>query len=106
MNQELTLFNIEKRTKKVVTKPVENYSYTPSPYKVLENALNNIFPQRGEETKTIRTRRLLGEVATNLTDEQLEVLNTKFQYLVDCWLDSFEKQVFQGKTLREVLRGK
>ena len=100
--QELSLFNIQKPDKQAI----ENCSYTPKHYKTVENALNSIFPKSIEETKATRTRRLLGQIAEDLSDEQLESLHTKFQYLIDSWLDLFEQQVFQGKTLKEVLGGK
>ena len=28
---------------------------------------------------------------------------TDFQYLIDCWLNEFEKEMFDGKTLLELL---
>ncbi len=35
-------------------------------------------------------------------DEATETL-VKMQYLITLWLDSFERQIFEGKTLQELL---
>ena len=75
----------------------------PNPHTSIENALNTIFPEKAEENRTTRTRRLLGETAKTLSDEQIECINAEFQFLIDTWLDEFEKEVFIGKTLKEVL---
>lgn len=77
--------------------------FVPNPQKTLENALNAIFPQEIEEAKFSGTKRKLGETAKKLTDEQIECMMTDFQYLIDTWLDEFEKNVFEGKTLKILL---
>jgi hypothetical protein len=66
--------------------------------------LDSIFPTEQEENKLQRARRILGEIVTDIPDDILEIHLVKFQYLVDCWLDSFEKQAFNGKTLDQLLR--
>ena len=73
-----------------------------NPFSNLEQALNTIFPDNQEETKIIKAKRILGEVAKDYSDERLGNLVTDFEYLVDTWLDVFEKQIFGGKTLREL----
>jgi S-adenosylmethionine:tRNA-ribosyltransferase-isomerase (queuine synthetase) len=69
----------------------------------IESALNSIFPSKKEENKLQRARRILGEVALKLSDEQIEVFATEIQYLLDTWLDDYEKQVFDNKTLKQLL---
>lgn len=81
----------------------ESHSYTQNPQTVIENALNTIFPQQSEENKISRTRRMLGETAQTLTDGQIETIVIEFQFLIDSWLDEFERHVFNGMTLKEVL---
>lgn len=66
--------------------------------------LDSIFPTQQEETKIQKARQILGEIVTEMTDEELESHITKFQYLMDCWLDDFEKKSFNGKTLDQLLR--
>jgi hypothetical protein len=71
--------------------------------KTFENALNSIFPSKQEETRIQKARLIMGDDVKDLSDEDLEVFLTEFQYLIDCWLDEYEKQVFDNKTLRELI---
>lgn len=73
-----------------------------NPYKNLEQALSTIFPDNQEETKVVKARRILGDTAKDYSDEKIAHLVTDFEYLVECWLDVFEKNVFDGKTLQEL----
>ena len=66
--------------------------------------LDSIFPTEQEENKLQKARRILGDIAIDIPDDVLEIHLVKFQYLVDCWLDSFEKQAFKGKTLNQLVR--
>ena len=70
----------------------------------LEITLQSIFPTKQDETKLIKARRILGDIAIDIPDTELESNIAEFQYLVDSWLDEYEKQVFDNKTLREILR--
>lgn len=72
----------------------------------LEKVLNSIFPQQQEENNITRTRRHLGETAKTLSDEQIQIIVTGFQFLIDAWLDEYERDVFKGMTLKEVLNEK
>jgi len=64
--------------------------------------LDNILIESAEQTKINKTREVLNESAKNISDEQLETFCAQFDYLLNCWLDSFETQLFDGKTLREI----
>ena len=88
------------RTPSVVSKKP---SIQSNPHIELTNALSSIFPTKTEETKATRTRRILGDTAKTLSDEQIEAITTQFQFLVETWLDQFEKDVFEGQTLKELL---
>ncbi len=74
-----------------------------SPLQPLSNALEQIFTSQQEENQTLRARRIMGNLVSEIVDEELEIFVTEFQYLIDEWLDCFEKQVFGGKTLKQVL---
>lgn len=74
-----------------------------TPLKSLEQTLSSIFPDNQEENKVNKARKILGETVISYSDEQLAGVVTDFEYLIDCWLDLFEKQTFEGKTLRELL---
>ncbi len=87
-------------------KPSKQNSHIVNPEGTIEKVLNSIFPQQTEENKVSRTRRILGETAAALSNEQIECINTEFQFLIDTWLDEYEKDVFNGMTLKEVLNEK
>lgn len=74
-------------------------------YKSIDTALRSIFPTVQEETKLQKARAILGEVAVKLPDHELELFLTKLQCLVDSWFDVYEQEVFDGKTLRDILIG-
>jgi hypothetical protein len=46
----------------------------------------------------------LGEAVVNLTDEELKTYITEFQTLLESWLEIFEKQLFENKTLKQLLK--
>ena len=72
----------------------------------IEKAVNKIFTTDKEQNKVDRARKILGESGKEITDEQLENYVSEFEYLANCWLEIFERQVFEGKTLEELLRAK
>lgn len=67
--------------------------------------LNQLFTDQDKEQRTVREARdILGNPADKLTDEQIYNLVTNVRYLIDSWLEEFERNVFGGKTLNEILR--
>ncbi len=77
---------------------------TKSSPKALNKSLDELFPEQQYDEKRIqKAREILGEVTDRYTAEQLRDIVTEIQYLVDTWLDDFERQVFAGKTLKELL---
>ncbi len=77
------------------------FSETP-----IEKAVNRIFTTDKKQNKFDKARKVLGESGKEITDEQLENYVSEFEYLANCWLEIFERQVFEGKTLEELLRAK
>ena len=71
--------------------------------KSLENSFY-IFPESPEENKVQKARAVLGDMVKEIPDEELAIYLTQFQYLLDSWLDIFEKQIFNNLTLGELLR--
>jgi len=69
-----------------------------------EKTLNAIFPQPEEQTKLERAKAILGDLSKSYSDEKLENLVSDFEYLAESWLDLFEKESFEGMTLRELLK--
>ena len=70
----------------------------------LEQTLNQFFPESVEQTQVQKAHQILGESAKDITDEQIESFVSKIDYLMNSWLDSFERQLFDGKTLREIAK--
>lgn len=68
------------------------------------NTINSIFPGVQEENRIAKARRVMGEDIKDLTDEEVEVYLTEFNFLLDSWFDEFETKIFEGKTLQQMLR--
>lgn len=92
--------NLEEKPKDVERK----ISSVPSPLGALESELGRIFPVKAEETKIQMARRVMGSIVSELSDEELDAYLTEFQFLVNAWLDSFEKQIFEGRKLEQLLK--
>ncbi|MFA7253334.1 MAG: hypothetical protein WC107_02145 [Patescibacteria group bacterium] len=72
--------------------------------KTFESSLSSLFGDNQEESKIQKARAILGETAIDIPDNELNTYLTEFQYLLDEWLDEYEKQLFNGKTLQQLLR--
>jgi len=105
LNEQAT-DNTPKTTSTKKGRPVENSSdVSKSTRATFEKAISEIFLSPSEENKLVRARQLLAKTAEKVSDQQLNVFLNEIQYLLDGWFDAFEKEVFRGSTLREVLRG-
>lgn len=71
--------------------------------KIMESSFY-IFPESPEENKVQKARAILKDVADAIPDEELAIYITQFQYLLDSWLDIYEKQIFNNLTLQQMLR--
>ncbi len=105
----LTQYPTLEITPKIVVNPtgvaLQKSLNTPIPQASLENTINSLFPDQSEENKISKTRKHLGETAKTLSDAQVETIITEFQFLIDTWMDEYEKEVFNGLSLKEVLNG-
>ena len=83
----------------------DELSYSPlTPEQGTYDQLNQLFTEQDRQEKTIQEAKdILGESANSLTDEQIYDLTNEVQYLVDSWLEEFERKAFDGKTLTELL---
>lgn len=71
---------------------------------IYEN-LNQYFNKQDHQQKTLlKARELLGEDGKDLTDEEAYNLYTEIQFLTDSWAEEFERGIFNGKTLEEILK--
>jgi len=73
----------------------------------VKQSLDELFPEQKIEDKNVqRAKEILGDIANELTPAQLKDTIVEIQYLVNTWLDDFEREIFEGKTLQELLHEK
>ncbi|MEX0616616.1 MAG: hypothetical protein WD231_02250 [Candidatus Woykebacteria bacterium] len=75
-----------------------------NPQSTIEETIQAVFLDSSEENKVQRARGMLGDIATTLSDDQIGTIIAQFEFLVGCWLDCYERKLFEGKTLKEVLK--
>lgn len=95
---------VRKEPQGLVKPPEKKVCSVPNPLNALETELGRIFPVREEESRIQMSRRIMGDIVKDLSDEELDAYLTEFQFLVNTWIDSFEKQVFEGRRLEELLK--
>ena len=71
----------------------------------LNTTLDPFVSQPNKESQIKKSRRVLGEIASDLSDDDLQIFLTEIQYLINSWFDQYEKQIFKGQTLRQILNG-
>ena len=75
--------------------------------KSIKKSLDQLFPEQEYEEKNLqKAKEILGAVAQELSPEELKVAVTEIQFLVETWLDDFERGIFNGLTLKELLHEK
>lgn len=93
---------------------IQDATPKPSPTQSLKDksasisqTLDELFPEQERYAKEIKiAKQALGLVTFELTPEQLKDVVTEVQYLCESWLDDFERTVFNGLTLKELLHEK
>ena len=76
----------------------------PSHRREFETAFGSFYPEPQEESKIDKARAILGEIVKDMQDEELANYMTMFEYLIEGWLDQYEREIFNGLTLQEMLR--
>jgi len=75
--------------------------------KSIKKSLDQLFPEQEYEEKNLqKVKEVLGTVAHEMSLEELKVAVTEVQFLVETWLDDFERGIFNGLTLKELLHEK
>ncbi len=70
----------------------------------IEQSLQRLSVLQEQSDKKIElAHSILGELANQFTDEELRDVVTQIQHLAESWLDDFEKSIFDGLTLQELL---
>lgn len=109
--QELSLIEQDVGRRDVITPAIEiltqNSISTASLPPSIARTLDEMFPEQVRGEKTIKqAREVLGTLADNFTSDQLKDVVTEIQFLTGTWLDDFERRIFQGVTLKELLHEK
>lgn len=69
---------------------------------LLMKSLNEIFPEQAHESKTVqKAKEILGP---DYSTEDVKATLASFEYLITNWLAEYEKKVFNGKTMKELLQ--
>lgn len=50
-----------------------------------------------------KAKDILGKSSTIMSDSEIQDLIAKFEYLAESFLDTYEKKIYQGKTLEQLL---
>lgn len=84
-----------------------NLPSTAETSKSINESLNEMFPEQQRDEKELKqAKEILGGLAAAYTPEQLKDAITEVKFLAETWLDDFEREVFQGRTLKELLHEK
>ncbi len=66
--------------------------------------LSQIFPEQNREDKSIKQARIiLGSLLEKFSTDELQETVILLQYLTESWLDMYERELFDGMTLNELL---
>lgn len=75
--------------------------------KSINESLNEMFPEQQRDEKEIKqAKEILGELTSAYTPNQLKDAVTEIKFLAETWLDDFEREIFQGRTLKGLLHEK
>lgn len=73
----------------------------------VRESLDILFPEQQYDEKNIKkAKEILGVIADEFSPVQFRDVVTEIHYLVESWLDDFEREIFDGLTLRELLHEK
>jgi len=82
-------------------------TYLPQKVRRVEQTLEQMFPEQEHQEKRIKeAKSALGLLAYELSEEELVKTITEVEFLTETWLDEFERNIFKGMTLRELLHEK
>jgi hypothetical protein len=82
----------------------QNLNYSMFDHRKAMESSFYIFPESPEENEIQKARAILGELVKDIPDEEMAIYITQFRYLLDSWLDQYEKEIFNNLTLRQLLQ--
>lgn len=73
----------------------------------LSQSLDVMFPEQKRQDKELsKVREALGELASQFSDAEIREIIADMDYLVTQWLDDFERTLFDGQALKELIHEK
>lgn len=73
----------------------------------IAKTLDELFPEQERDNKDLKlAKQTLKDLAWELSPEELKIVVSEVQFLCESWLDDFERSIFNGQTLRELLHEK
>jgi hypothetical protein len=110
MSLELEPFQQEFTQKEFIKPFVQIFDQSASNFKKnlsINESLDVMFPEQKHQDKDLtKTKEVLGKLSKSFTDLQLKEIITDIDFLVENWLDQFEQEIFEGKTLKKLLHEK
>ncbi len=99
--KDLIKIDLDKATENSQRNPRFDLSYF-SQTDALADSLDKMFPEQEYESKTIkRAREILGD---KYTTEEVKSMTASFEYLINAWMEEYERKIFDNKSLKELLR--
>lgn len=93
--------------KKVLNAPLATQPSTQKTTPSIKESLDTLFPEQKYQEKRIqKAKELLGSLTNEFTEPRLSDAVIEIQCLAESWLDDFERQIFKGVTLHELLHEK
>lgn len=69
-----------------------------------QESLNELFPEQEYREKRVKQAlKILGDLTNKLTIDEIQTIVVETEYLCESLLDTYERQIFKGKTLKELL---
>ena len=56
-----------------------------------------------EQKDIDEARDILGDLAKGISDDDIRDIVVEIQFLVESWIDEYERKTFNGKTINELL---
>lgn len=104
-HQPLTQDKVTESMSKALTEVLpEKTAVAGKPTQDLKKSLDDLFPEQQYEEKNMQqAKQILGAIADKFSNEQMQSLVSEILYLTESWLDDFERETYNGLTLKEFL---
>ncbi len=74
---------------------------TKTKEEIFANSIHQMFPEQEHENNTVlRAKQILGD---KYSLEDVKTMVASYEYLINKWLEEYEKKIFNGETLKELL---